>query len=70
MTCYPPYSRNSGPINLKNYTRGGIGYGISIPFPIGENLKINLYQNALIFNAKNDGDVARTKLLEFEIGLF
>jgi len=50
--------------------RGGIGYGISVPFPINENLSINLYQNLLVFNANKKGDVSRTKMLEFEIGLF
>ena len=69
MVCYPPYSRGSS-LNLKQNTRGGIGYGISIPFPINENMNMSFYQNLLLFNTNNKGDVARTKMLEFEIGLF
>ena len=69
MICYPPYSRTSGALDLKKNTRGGIGFGISFPFPINEGLRLNFYQNALIFNANNAGDVSRTRMLEFEIGL-
>ena len=69
MICYPPYSRTAGSLNLKQNTRGGIGYGISFPFPVNESLRLNFYQNALIFNANNAGDVSRTRMLEFEIGL-
>ena len=69
MICYPPYSRTSTTLDLKKNTRGGIGFGISIPLPINESLRLNFYQNALIFNANNAGDVSRTRMLEFEIGL-
>ena len=42
---------------MKKYSRGGLGYGISVPLPIGENFNLHLYQNVLILNANNKGDV-------------
>ena len=70
MVYYPPFGPKNTLQSLKQNTRGGVGFGISIPIPVDENLRINFYHNAFIFNANNKGDVSRTKMVEVEFGMF
>ena len=63
---YPPAAQRC----WKTYSRGGIGFGISIPLPINDMLSLQIYQNAYIFNPNNKGDIARTSTFEIEIGFF
>ena len=72
---YPPFSKETQNMKfsnlLKKYSRGGIGYGFVVPLTaISEHFNLHIYQNVLVFNADNRGDVARTGYFEFEIGLF
>lgn len=70
LIYYPPYYSQAIPDSVKKYTRGGIGFGISIPLPIHEMLSIQLYHNAYVFNPLNKKDIARYGTLEIDIGIF
>ena len=61
---YPPAASYG-----REYCRGGIGFGVSIPLPVNDMLSLQIYQNALIYNP-NKGDIARTSAFEIEIGFF
>jgi hypothetical protein len=62
---YPPAMAKG-----REWCRGGMGYGISIPLPVSDMFTLQIYQNAFILNAKHKGDVARTTCVEIEIGFF
>ena len=53
VVYYPPFYSNQGGLwsQIRKYTRGGVGYGISIPLPINDMLNLHLYQNVALFNA-------------------
>ena len=70
LIFYPPYYSQSLPDALKKYTRGGIGFGFSIPLFIHEMLSIQLYHNAFVFNPIHKGDIARFNIVEIDIGIF
>ena len=68
---YPP-STFEGSLSeqIRKFSRGGLGFGLSIPLPIGDNLSIQIYHNALLFNPLNKGDIARTGLINLDFGFF
>ena len=72
LIFYPPPCGSS--INMKDqirkYTRGGLGFGLSVPLPVNDMLNLHFYNNVAIFNAKSPGDIARASLLEVDIGFF
>lgn len=73
LIYYPPCNEKSPTLaaSLKRYTRGGFGFGLSVPLPINEMLNLHIYQNIALFNAsKQRGDIARNSMIEVEIGFF
>lgn len=69
---YPPAFSNVTDLReqIKTYSRGGIGFGIAIPLPIGDNLSIQIYHNAMIFNQRNKGDIGRASWINFDFGFY
>lgn len=77
---YPPHHCNLshgtlGLKSIKQFSRGGLGFGLSAPMPINDMLSIHVYHNALLFNCDRTGslslgDIYRTGAIEIDFGIF
>ena len=74
LVFYPPYTSNYSGLSaldqFKKYSRCGLGFGFSVPLPIGDMLSFHLYQNVLMFNSSHKGDIIRNSFVELDIGFY
>ena len=72
LVVYPAFGERAGSVQelLRKSSRGGVGFGICIPLPIGQGMNIQLYHNAMVFNGDPRGDITRNSFINMDFGFF